>query len=118
MTLVLSEENSKGFAAARRRLGEEALSRPLSALVPPPATVAELRDAAWAVAGRPLPLGDAEVIDRVYAAIGDRSIDDLGVATPPQISALASGVLGRFLASPEGEAFSRAENSGGKDGAA
>jgi len=103
--LVLSEENSKGFANARRRLGEEVLNRPLNSLVPPESTVDELSDAAWNIAASPLPIGDEEVINRVYDAIGNYSLDGLGIETPPQISALATKTFERFLNSDEGKVF-------------
>jgi hypothetical protein len=107
VTLVLSDENSKGFAAARRRLGEEILGRPVSSLVPSEALVAELKESAWTLAAdTPLPSGgDEEVIERVYKLVGDESLEGLGIATPPQLSGLADAALGRFLQSEEGKAF-------------
>lgn len=104
-SLVLSEENSKGFAQARRRLGEEVLGRPLSSLVPASAVVQDLRESAWALAETPLPVDDEEIIDRVYSLFGDQTIEELGLETPSQISSLGASVLEKFLSSEEGKSF-------------
>lgn len=104
-SMVLSEENSKGFASARRTLGEELLRRPLSSMVPSQAVVQKLRDGAWKVAQEPPPLGTEEIVDRVYTHFGDDSIDKLGFSTPPQFQVLARTALQRFLESEEGRRF-------------
>ena len=107
ISLVLSDENAKGFAAARRRLGEELLGRSVSSLLPSEALVADLREQAWTLAtDTPLPSGgDEEVIERVYGLVGDESLDGLGIATPPQVSELADAALARFLQSDQGKDF-------------
>jgi len=116
-SMVLSRENSAGFAQARRKLGEELLKRPVASLLPPPATVVELRDSLWVVAQSPLPAGDAAVVDRVYELVGDISLDSLDLPpTPPPVSAFMSRALNRFMGSEEGKSFVRASMlQAGKD---
>jgi len=107
--MVLSQENSAGFAQARRKLGEELLKRPVTSLLPPEATVVELRDSLWALVQLPLPAGDAAVVDRVYELVGDISLCDLDIPpTPEPVSDLMSRALNRFIVSEEGKSFTRA----------
>jgi hypothetical protein len=108
-SMVLSQENSAGFAQARRKLGEELLKRPVTSLLPPEATVVELRDSLWALVQLPLPAGDAAVVDRVYELVGDISLCDLDIPpTPEPVSDLMSRALNRFIVSEEGKSFTRA----------
>mmetsp|Transcript_245 Transcript_245/g.435 ORF Transcript_245/g.435 Transcript_245/m.435 type:complete len:278 (-) Transcript_245:267-1100(-) len=111
-SMVLSEENAKGFASARRKLGEELLQRPLSSLVPSARACQEARDGAWAIAESPLPLSDEEIIDRIYAQVGDTTIDELGFSPTPKLQELAQAVLERFLESEEGKGFLGVEVAG------
>lgn len=108
-SMVLSRENSAGFAKARRKLGDELLKRPVASLLPPPATVVELKDALWALAQAPLPAGDEAAVARVYDLVGDVCLSELALPPTPQpATALMAKALNRFLASDEGKAFTRA----------
>mmetsp|Transcript_73025 Transcript_73025/g.142880 ORF Transcript_73025/g.142880 Transcript_73025/m.142880 type:complete len:301 (+) Transcript_73025:133-1035(+) len=81
-SMVLSEENAKGFASARRKLGEELLQRPLSSLVPSARACQEARDGAWAIAESPLPLSD-EVIALCSKLVAAESQPS---QTPPRVA--------------------------------
>jgi hypothetical protein len=108
-SMVLSRENSAGFAKARRKLGDELLKRPVASLLPPPATVVELKDALWALAQAPLPAGDEAAVTRVYELVGDVCLSKLALPPTPQPATdLMTKALNRFLASEEGKAFTRA----------
>jgi len=97
VSMVLDGQNTAGFGAARRKLGEQVLSRPVSSLVPPEAVIADLRDSAWAVAREPLPIDEAELINRAYDAFGDESLDGLEVGESAPARLIVGNVLERFI---------------------
>ncbi|MGE0711427.1 MAG: hypothetical protein AB7N76_15685 [Planctomycetota bacterium] len=94
---VLSKDHQQGFRAARRRLGEHLLDRPMASLIPGPETTARLRDQVWGALRKAAVEDEGRLLDEVWQ---DHAQDPLGDWTwklSPAATELFAGPLARFL---------------------
>lgn len=102
---VLSEQNRAGFSAARRKVGEHLLARPVRSLVPGPETTQRARDQAWEGLRQASLREERELLEQVYADHGADTWGDWTWRLTPRATELLAGPLTRFLASDAGRAW-------------
>mmetsp|Transcript_22051 Transcript_22051/g.38834 ORF Transcript_22051/g.38834 Transcript_22051/m.38834 type:complete len:371 (+) Transcript_22051:72-1184(+) len=108
VSLVLSKENARRWADARRKLGDEVLKRPVNSLLPSAKTILQLRDSLWDGLQEQLTvLGDGKLVSEVYDRFGDKSLEGFGVeeVTSGPLRDTPNRILWRFLDSEEGKLF-------------
>lgn len=96
---VLSEEHRPGFREARRRLAEHLLRRPVTSLVPDPATSLRWRDAAWEglrEGARSRETGP--FLEKVWAEHGQEPVGGWAWPLSPRGKARLAAILDRFQA--------------------
>lgn len=94
---VLSPENREAFGKARRRLAEHLLQRPVSSLLPEPATTARWRDAAWKALRDEALVDEAQVLDWLYQDHADAPVGSWTWDPSPLGQDLLVRGLERFL---------------------
>lgn len=102
---VLSEQNRAGFSAARRRVGEHLLARPVSSLIPGAETSARARDQVWESLRQAALREESQLLDQVYQDHGADTWGDWTWRLTPRATEFFARPLARFLASAQGQAW-------------
>lgn len=102
---VLSEENRPGFRAARRKVGEHLLERPLASLIPAPEQTDRLRDELWKGLRQAALKNEDELLEQVYADHGDETIGEWTWKLSPAATELFAAPLASFLESEAGKGW-------------
>jgi hypothetical protein len=95
---VLSEQNRAGFSAARRKVGEHLLGRPVQSLLPAAETTAEARDQVWAGLRKATLREESVILDEAYADHGADPCADWYAPLTPRARDLLASPLANFLA--------------------
>lgn len=96
---VLSEKNRPGFSAARRKVGEHLLGRPVQSLLPAAEATAEAREQLWGGVRKASLREESVILDQAYADHGGDLCADWYAPLTPRARGLLAGPLARFLAS-------------------
>lgn len=93
---VLAPEHREGFRAARRRLAEHFLGRPIASLVPDEATTARWRTQLWESLRKASFKDEGALLDQLFADHGDIVLGKWAVRSRPATDVVARS-LGKFL---------------------
>lgn len=102
---VLSDQHRAGFSAARRRVGEHLLERPVRSLIPGQETSARARDQVWEGLRQAALREESELLDQVYQDHGADTWGEWTWRLTPRATELLARPLARFLASEVGGAW-------------
>ena len=94
-----------GFRAARRKVGEHLLERPLSSLIPSSEQTDRLRDELWKGLRQAALKNEDELLEQVYADHGDETIGDWTWKLSPAATELFAAPLASFLESEAGQGW-------------
>lgn len=99
---VLAPEHRDGFRAARRRLAEHVMQRPVRTLLPDPAATARLRDGAWQALRQAAFRDEAEWLRWAFEDHGEVTLERWAWRPGERTRDVMARALERFLGAGEG----------------